>query len=153
MNYDPCMHHSAESGYQNPANSVALAEYVVAKVEELYPNKEDGTVAIFGIDNSSTFMAAFVKMLRPEWVFVSGSKYTGNFKNYSTLPQIRAAIFVDDYLYTGAASKCLVGMLNEKGMSCDLVICSIQTYWGIDKSLTMVQQALPKFGVKILSLQ
>lgn len=116
-------HHTKNYGYQNPEVAKQFAEFVVSKVEELFPNQP---VTIIGIDNSSTFLAAFVKMLRPEWFLISGSKHSKELKNKYLAPKNAKLVFVDDFLCGGRATGTLLDILKASDLADDLTCFYIQ---------------------------
>lgn len=111
VNYNPYSHHSKEKGYQNLNNAKAVARFVKAQLRKVYGKAlKEKRIAIYGVDNSTTYLAAHVKMLMPEIEFVSGRKaynqhsedYTGMRLGYACLPDI--VLFVDDYFSRGRVS-------------------------------------------------
>ncbi len=99
VEYSQFAHHSRLEGYQNVILAKQLARFVVRTISKKYG--KNARVAIYGIDGSSIYLAAFCKMLRPDWNFISGDS-TG-LKSCADFNEIK--IFVDDYLSTGSRTK------------------------------------------------
>lgn len=115
--YSPYNHRSNTEGYQNIEIAQTFAKFVVDKVVKSFPDAKDRIVLIYCIDNSSTYLAAFVKMLMPHWFIVSGDKrqlFTKtNINSHHTKNEIICSIFLDDYFCSGVATQAFLDIINN----------------------------------------
>lgn len=107
VTYNPFNHTSVERGYQNPKIARRFAKFVVKILKEKSIDTSD--VVIVGVDASSVFLAAFVKMLLPELEFISCSKYSKRM----VYTNKKYLLFIDDYYASGDATKTLIGRIQE----------------------------------------
>lgn len=112
INYNSYDHRSLEFGYQNVQTAKALARFVTKTMSKKYGR--NAKVAIYGIDGSSIYLAAFCKALRPDWLFYSGSKSSDILNYYSPDSENDVVhIFVDDCLCGGNASRTIDNLLSR----------------------------------------
>lgn len=106
--YCSISHRNNETGYQNVAIAQDFAKWVVDRVIKRHPEAKDGIVNIITVDTSTTFLAAAVKFLMPNWFIVAGVKaepeIDSRLKEYPAANNV-VTIFVDDYISGGGAAR------------------------------------------------
>lgn len=115
MSYSGFNHHDKERGYQNVKTAKAFAKFVVKHLQETYPDIKNMNGAIIGLDNSSTFLAAFIKRRLPELNLVSGRKRRGEaptFLGHVGSPDF--IIFADDYHFRGKVTREVIEWLETE---------------------------------------
>jgi orotate phosphoribosyltransferase-like protein len=119
VKYNPFCHTSVEYGYQNPEIARRFAKFVVKVLKEKSIDISDLTIV--GIDASSVFLAAFVKMLLPELEFISCSKHS----NRLVYTNKKYLLFIDDYYASGSATKTLIGRIQEPKPNITIILMYI----------------------------
>lgn len=105
MKYRSYAHHDKENGYQNVETAKEFAKFVK---NQLARRK---SVELIAVDGSSTFLAAFVKMLKPDWNLITGDKGTERIKG--DFEFCKNLVFVDDYFCSGNATKAVIKMIEN----------------------------------------
>ncbi|HNC58621.1 MAG TPA: hypothetical protein PLP33_24550 [Leptospiraceae bacterium] len=164
VNYNPYSHHSKEQGYQNLNNAKATAKFVKAQLKKIYGSAlKKKSIAIYGVDNSTTYLAAHVKMLMPEIEFISGRKaenddnddHTGMRVGYALLPDV--ILFVDDYFSRGRAScQFAYAMQNKKNMGdeCkpDMLFFFINSAYDNSEVKKKLESICQKYPISVFSM-
>jgi len=125
--YRPNCHKDITNGYRNVETARTFSEWVVNDILSKYPKAGTGEniIQILAVDSSSTYLAAFIKMLQPNWYLNTSKKNKPNFQSLTQLKRssIPVSIFVDDYFSSGEAFKaCIIGML-PSGMHTSKLSC------------------------------
>lgn len=139
--YSPYNHRDPISGYANPRTAKKFAEFVVEDILTRHPESKDQPIILIGMDNSSTFLSAFVLNLMPHWLFVSGNKYEDTLRVTDTL-EIDLVVFIDDYFCRGDVTRKVLDCLYA---SCIRGFKEISFYW-IEVAYTYSDDKLKKFA-------
>ncbi len=113
------MSHDNGTGYHNVDIAKKFAEFIYDDMRTVYDKPEDKTVILLGLDGSSIYLSAHLKILCPNWGFVSAANKDDDFKywHHHDKPETDCLIFVDDYFYKGKTVDKLIKLLLKRSES------------------------------------
>ena len=128
---------------------MTFAEVVVERMVKKYPSCVTKHVNIWAVDNSSTFLATFVKILMPHWVIGFTKKTMHEEMFQGQMPDPIASIFVDDYHSAGTALNAVLTRFQDQDKKSLIYIGESLEVFFIDSGLpqSVINQILNKYDL------
>lgn len=119
INYDPHDYRSVDRGYQNVETASAFAKFVYDDLLKNYPDIAGKKVLLLGMDNSSTYLSAHLKILLPDLIFISGDKTNNSLSGVGEM-EADFSVFIDDYFGGGSSTRKLFKTIEKPAYSAEM---------------------------------